>query len=129
MDIKEQYENGQITATEAFVIVNQKIKQLEALKNELYDNALEEAREFNKGEKYYGVVWEIRSGKTTYDFEKDNEYKSLNDQLKNRRKLLTAACKSAQNNIGTFNADSGEEITIVPIKSIARDTLVFKEVD
>ena len=39
---------------------------------------LNEARDFNKGEVYYGGVWEIRSTPTYLDFSQDEIYVILN---------------------------------------------------
>lgn len=128
-DIIKRIENDEMNYCEAFAVVSNKIKELEELKKTIYNDALEEARQFNKDEPYYGYIWEIRAGKTTYDFEKDQEYSTINSQLKDRRRLLTEAAKAASSNKGFFDKDSSEEIPVVPIKSVSNDVLITKSVN
>ncbi len=125
-EIKNKIENGDISFSEAFSLVYLEIKSLEKFKEEIYSDATEEVREFNKDEKYHGFMWEVRRGRVTYDFEKDEEYKDLNDKVKLRRKDLTQACKMAENNKVFFDGASGEQIEAVPIKSASKDVIIFK---
>ncbi len=125
-EIKNKIETGDISFSEAFSLIYLEIKNLEKFKEEIYSDATEEVREFNKDEKYYGFKWEVRRGKVTYDFEKDEEYKDLNDKVKSRRKDLTQACKMAENNKVFFDGGSGEQIEAVPIKSVSKDVITFK---
>lgn len=118
-------EEGSMTFVEAFAAISNEIKKLEAIKDEIYKDATEEAREFNKDEPYFGFIWSIRTGKTTYDFEADKEYCSINEALKSRRKALTEATKALANNKTFFDNDSGEELPHVPVKSVAKDVLTF----
>jgi len=125
-EIKIKIENGDITFSEAFSLIYLEIKSLEKFKEEIYSDATEEVREFNKNEKYHGFKWEVRRGKVTYDFEKDEEYNALNDKVKSRRKDLTIACKMAEFNKVFFDGDTGAQIDAVPIKSVSKDVIIFK---
>lgn len=125
-NIFESYLNGEITGAQCFSLISQQINVLLDQKELVRNDAIEEAKMFNKGEAYHGFVWEVRTGKTTYDFEKDEEYAGINDQLKARRRLLTDASKKAHS--GSFIVtEEGEQIEPVPIKSVAKDSLIFKE--
>ncbi len=125
-ELKIKIENGDISFSEAFSLIYLEIQNLENYKDEIYSDATEEVREFNKDEKYHGFKWDVRRGKVTYDFEKDEEYKDLNDKVKSRRKDLTQACKMAEGNKVFFDGDSGYQIEAVPIKSVSKDVITFK---
>ena len=124
--LKQKINDLTIGPCEAFVIIKKMIYELEELKEQIYEDATDNARGFNKGESYFGGTWEIRAGKTTYDFNQDAQYRTLNEDFKNRRKELTDACKMAATNKGFFDNDTGEQIEAVRIKSIAKDVLIFK---
>jgi hypothetical protein len=124
-ELIEDYDSGKITPVEAFRLITEYKSMLDEFKESVYDDALDQAREFNKGEKYYGAVWEIRTGRTTYDFSQDKEYSSLDAALKIRKKELTDAAKMAASNKHVFDSD-GVQIDAPPVKSVARDILVIK---
>jgi hypothetical protein len=125
-ELKEKFESGELSPAETFAHVASMEKQIKQLKEDVYDAALDEAREFNKDERYHGVKWEIRSGRTIYDFEADPEYSRINNDLKDRRKLLTDGAKMKASNRVVFDPATGEEIESVPVKSVGRDILVVK---
>jgi len=87
---------------------------------------MDEARQFNKGEKYYGGTWEFRSSGVTLDFTKDETYTKLNTAALARKKDLNAAWKAHQSGKGFFDQDSGEEMPILPVKIPAKESLIFK---
>lgn len=89
---------------------------------------MQEAREFNKGETYYGGKWEFRSTGVTLDFTKDETYVDLDSKAKARRKDLTEAFKAHESGKGFFDSDSGEQIPILPVKIQSKETIVFKPV-
>lgn len=70
----------------------------------------------------YGVKISLRSGYAQYDFESDQEYKSLKARLKLREDLLKKAAKS---NSQIFISDDGEKIKKVPVKSYTKDSISY----
>ena len=67
--------------------------------------AVEEAREFDKGERYYGGVWQIRSSATLLHYEDDEPYKEYSALASDRKKLLNSAWKAKNEGIGFFSED------------------------
>jgi len=128
MDLLEQYESGELSAPEAFIEASQMIKLYSDIKDKIYEKAVEVAREFNKDEQYYGMNWEIRGGKTTYDFEKSETFRNANSELKKVKADLTAATKAKESGKGFFDQESGDVMETVPIKSVSRDVLIFKPI-
>lgn len=91
----------------------------------ILDGALTEAREFNKGDVYFGGVWEIRRTATYLDFTKDDLYTELNNNASARKKDLNQAWEAKQE--GKFFATSqGEEIPVLPVKTPSKETLIYK---
>lgn len=132
MDIKayiteqiEALDDGNLSGCEAFIIANDLIKLGTELKNKSIGVAIDEASTFNKGESYYGGTWQIRNIADTLDYSKDPEWHQLSEQLKARRAQLTSARKAHANKNIFLNAETGEEITIVPVKKAGGQTIVF----
>ncbi len=102
-------------------IIGKYLKMLgELIADESKGQAIDEAEMYNKDQRHaYGVSFEIKSSPNFYDWEKDSVYKSINDDLKNRKRLLDAALKG----LNPVDKETGELISKVPIKTSGQTTL------
>ena len=89
------------------------------------DGAVSEAREFGKGERYYGGTWQIRSSATLLHYEDDEPYKEYSELASDRKKLLNQAWKAKNEGIGFFSED-GEEIPVLKVKTPGTESAIFK---
>lgn len=87
--------------------------------------AVSEAREFDKGERYYGGTWQIRSSATLLHYEDDQEYNDLNEMVSTRKKVLNAAWKHKNEGKGFFVSE-GEEIPVLKVKTPGTESAIFK---
>ena len=87
---------------------------------------LNEARDFNKGEVYYGGTWEVRGTPTYLDFTKDETYQVLFDKARDRKADLNAAYKAGLNGRGIFDEATGEQVPVIPVKTPSKEIAVFK---
>lgn len=74
----------------------------------------------DKSFEFIGAKVEFKSTGDRFDYEKDDEYRKLKEQLKAREDLLKQACKSS----ATLVIDD-EVIPKVPIKSPSKQTLAI----
>ena len=95
--------------------------------NVIQGEALNEAREFNKEDTYYGGTWQLKSTPTYLDFSQDETFVSLNKSALSRKKDLNQAWKASQTGKGFFDSETGEEVPILPVKTPAKEIVVFKE--
>ena len=123
--IQDAYD-GNESAAKAFAELKELKTVIDAGLKVIEDAAKIEAREFNKGEIYYGGSWEFRSSGVTLDFTKDETYTKLNTAALARKKDLNAAWKAHENGKGFFDNESGEELPILPVKIPAKESLIFK---
>ena len=87
---------------------------------------LNEARDFNKGEVYYGGVWEVRGTPTYLDFTKDELFQSLNKSALSRKKALNDSYKSALKGQAIVDEATGEQVPVLPVKTPSKEIAVFK---
>ena len=117
--------DGNESAAKAYAMLKEIKDTIESGLKVILDNAMTEAREFNKNEIYYGGIWEIRRTATYLDFSQDEVFVNLNNAASKRKKDLNQAWKAKQD--GKFYAtDQGEEIPVLPVKTPSSETLVFK---
>ena len=88
--------------------------------------AVDEAREFDKGERYYGGIWQIRSSATLLHYEDDEPYKEYSELASNRKKLLNSAWKQKNEGLGFFVSEDGEEIPVLKVKTPGTESAIFK---
>ena len=88
---------------------------------------VEQAREFNKEDTYYGGTWQLKSTPTYLDFSKDETYVNLNQSALSRKKDLNQAWKASQTGKGFFDSETGEQMPVLPVKTPAKEIVVFKE--
>jgi hypothetical protein len=72
----------------------------------------------------YGVAVSLRNGYAVLDFSKDKEYALLEQQLKERKELLTQAFKLHEKGQVLMDENS-EQIPVVPVKSYTEDSIVY----
>ena len=95
--------------------------------NVIQGEALNEAREFNKEDPYYGGTWQLKSTPTYLDFSQDKTFVSLNQSALARKKDLNQAWKASQTGKGFFDCETGEEVPVHPDKTPAKEIVIFKE--
>jgi hypothetical protein len=88
--------------------------------------AVSEAREFDKGERYYGGTWQIRSSATLLHYDNDEPYKEYSELASNRKKLLNSAWKQKNEGLGFFVSEDGEEIPVLKVKTPGTESAIFK---
>lgn len=118
--------DGNESACEVFAILKNLKVQIESGLKIITDPAMEEAREFNKGENYFGGTWEYRSSPTYLNLDEDETYVSLANDLSVRKKDLNNAWKANQTGKGFFDSGSGEQIPVLSVKTPAKEGLIFK---
>jgi hypothetical protein len=117
--------DGNESAAKAYAILKELKDVTESGLKVIMDEALAEAREFNKGDVYYGGLWEVRRTATYLDFSKDEVFTNWNKLASDRKKELNQAWKAKQE--GKFYVtDEGEEIPILPVKTPSKETLIYK---
>ena len=117
--------DGNESPCRAYAILKELEKQIESCLEVIKDPAMDEARDFNKGEPYYDGTWEFRSSQTYLNFDEDETYVSLSNDLSLRKKDLNNAWKANQR--GIIQADSeGEQIPVLSVKTPAKEGLIFK---
>ena len=132
MSVKEQVStmvqsviDGEVSACEIYSILKNLKVQIESGLNVIKDPAMDEAREFNKGENYFGGTWEFRSSQTYLNFNEDEIYVSLSSDVSKRKKDLNDAWKANQKG-RLYICDSGEQIPVLSVKTPAKEGLIFK---
>ena len=119
--------DGNESACKAHAILKGVEATIKAGLNVIQSEAIIEAHEFDKGETYYGGTWQLKSTPTYLDFTKDETYQILYDKARSRKADLNAAYKAKQSGKGFFDSETGEEMPILPVKTPAKEIVVFKE--
>ena len=117
--------DGNESAAKTYAMLKEIQSVIESGLKVISSGALDEARQFNKGDVYYGGVWEVRNTPVYLDFSKDQIFTSLNSSAQARKKLLNQAYKQ-QEGQAFFDKESGEEIPILPVKTASKETVIFK---
>ena len=132
MSVKEQISimvqsviDGEISACEVYSILKNLKVQIDSGLKIITDPAMDEAREFNKGEVYFEGTWEFRSTQTYLYFDDDSIYVDLKNAMSERKKELNESWKANQK--GKLYVDSdGEQIPVLSVKTPAKEGLIFK---
>lgn len=118
--------DGEVSCCE----VHTQLKEIETLVKSglklIKSGAVSEAREFDKGERYYGGIWQIRSSATLLHYEDDEAYKEYSELTSARKKLLNAAWKQKNEGLGFFVSEDGEEIPVLRVKTPGTESAIFK---
>ena len=117
--------DGEVSACEVYSILKNLKAQIDSGLEVITDEAMNEARDFNKGEVYFNGLWEFRSSQTYLNFTEDSFYTDLSTSLSERKKELNDAWKANQS--GKLIVDSeGEQIPVLSVKTPAKEGLIFK---
>lgn len=118
-----QVEEGNESPLNAWVAFRQLQVLAGIASNQLLNEALDEVRQYpEKRISILGAKVEERKTATTYDFTADDIYRDLDQKIKDRRKRLKHAAMSADLIIDT---ETGQEMTVVPVKKEGSYTLAF----
>ena len=119
-----EIESGNLNPLEVFIECHVIKKFTDALMKVAKDRATEEAHKYAKGESApFGVGMSIRGGRTELDYDQDEEYGRLKQELKARKDLLDMAYKSKGK---AHIADpEGEEVPVVDVKKIHESSLAI----
>ena len=118
--------DGNESACEAHSILKELEQTIESGIELIRNDVMNEARDFEKGEAYFGGTWQFRNGTTYLDFTKDDIYTNYASQASERKKELNAAWKAKQSGKGFFDSETGEEVPVLPVKTPAKEIIVFK---
>ena len=118
--------DGNESACKAYALLKDLQVIIDAGLNVIQTAAMQEAREFNKNEVYYGGIWEYRNTPTYLDFSKDEVFVKLSESASKRKKKLNDAWKANKEGQGFFDKETGEEIPILPVKTPSKEILIFK---
>ncbi len=118
--------DGEVSCCEVHV----QLKELETVIKSgiklIKSGAVSESRDFDKGERYFGGTWQIRSSATLLYYEDDQEYRDYSELTLARKKLLNQAWKAKNEGIGFFKSDEGEEIPVLKVKTYGTESAIFK---
>ena len=117
--------DGNESACEAHSILKELEQTIESGLKVIQGEVMNEARDYEKGEIYHGGTWTFRSTATYLDFSQDQIYTDLNQSALARKKVLNNAFKNKEGQ-AFFVKETGEEIPILPVKTPAKEIIVFK---
>lgn len=112
----QRVKDGEYDAIEVYIQLKAYEKVISETIKEIQHDAITEAENYGKLERIkFGVSFELTSGRATYDFEADEEFRQLNEKLKTRRVSLTDAAKAKLKGQLVIDAN-GEQIQPPPMK-------------
>lgn len=110
--------------------IHTQLKEIETLVKSglklIKSGAVCEAREFDKHERYYGGIWQIRSSATLLHYEDDKEYTGYAELASDRKKLLNNAWKQKNEGKGFFITEEGEDVPVLRVKTPGTESAIFK---
>ena len=117
--------DGEESACEVYAMLKNLSVQIGSGLELIKDEAMTEAREFNKDEKYFGGMWSFSSTGNKLNYEDDTMFKDMKTRLAERQLILkNAFIAKGKGNI-SINQETGEEITIVSIKKVSQEIIKF----
>lgn len=123
----QDVQDGNESACKAQVILKGLETQIKSGLKLIKSAAVDEAREFDEGGRYFGGTWQIRSSATILFYDEDQEYNDFAKLASERKKLLNAAWKHNNEGHGFFITPEGEEIPVLKVKSPGTESAIFKE--
>ncbi|MEE9573615.1 MAG: hypothetical protein V3W20_11245 [Candidatus Neomarinimicrobiota bacterium] len=118
--------NGDVSCCEVHADLKQFETIIKAGLKVIKDGAVSEAREFDKGDRYYGGTWQIRASATLLQYDDDQTYKDFAAHASERKKLLNAAWKHKNEGHGFFVTEDGEEMPILKVKTPSSEAAIWK---
>lgn len=117
--------DGNSSPCEVYALLKNLTVQIVSGLKLIKEDAMKEAREFNKGEPYHGGIWSFTSTGNTLNYEDDPHFKEIKQKLTDRQDLLKSAFIAKQKGQIFVNEDTGETIPIVSIKKVSEETIKF----
>ena len=117
--------DGEESACEVYAMLKNLSVQIESGLRVIKDEAMAEAREFNKGEPYHGGIWSFSSTGDTLNYTDDPIFEDIKLRLAERQSILKNAFIAKGKGNLTLDEETGEEITIVSIKKASQETIKF----
>ena len=121
--IQDAYD-GNESACKVYALLKDLSTQITSGLKVIQDPAMEEAREFNKGEPYFGGMWSFSSTGNTLNYSDDPIFNELKEKLADRQEDLKNAFTANQKGLG-FHDNSGELIPVVGIKKVSVETIKY----
>ena len=118
--------DGNASACEAHSILKELEQVIKSGITVIQPDVLNEARDFNKGEVYYGGVWEVKGTPTYLDFSKDEMFVNLNKSALSRKAALNNSYKSALKGQTIVDEATGEQVPVLPVKTPSKEIAIFK---
>ena len=117
--------DGNESACEVYALLKNLTAQIESGLKVIKDPAMDEARDFNKGEKYFGGLWSFSNTGNTLNYIDDPYFKEIKKKLSDRQDLLKSAFTAKEKGQIFVNEDTGETIPVVSIKKVSEETIKF----
>ncbi len=117
--------DGEESACEVYAMLKNLSVQIASGLELIKDEAMTEAMEFNKDEKYFGGMWSFSSTGNTLNYEDDPIFKELKHLVSDRQLILKNAFIANNKGCLTIDQETGEEIIIVSIKKVSQETIKF----
>ncbi len=116
--------DGNVNALQTYI----KAKFFDSLSKEIIktikDDALDEALNYSKNDSEYNKAkFSISNTGNTLDYSADSEYADLEKQLKARKDKLKKAFDMSKDGDAYLDGESGELITVVPVKKQSEQIL------
>lgn len=115
LSTNSQIENGEIDPVSGYIMLKKIEKALDEAKEYAYKEASKKFCEMNKGELEalpFGAKGR-ESGRTTYEYTANEEYKAKQEEVKRIKKLIKIA---TDNQSSIADPETGEQIYAVPFK-------------
>lgn len=123
-NLNEKVINGDTNALPVYIELKKIEKVLADVIKGVYEQAIEEAESYGKGEHTdHGAKFQVRNGATRWDFSTCEEVTQLKAELKAKEEELKTLAKSRVKNL--VNADTGE-LYQLPIEKKGKDSLTIK---
>ena len=117
--------DGEESACKIYALLKNLSVQIASGLKVIQSPVMEEAREFNKDEKYFGGAWSFSSTGNTLNYSDDPIFNELKEKLADRQEDLKNAFTANQKGLGFHDGDSGELIPVVSIKKVSVETIKF----
>ena len=117
--------DGEESACEVYAMLKNLTVQIASGLELIKDDAMAEARMFNKDEINFGGMWSFSSTGNTLNYEDDPIFKDIKTRLAERQSILKNAFIAKEKGNISLNQETGEEITIISIKKVSQETIKF----
>lgn len=121
-ELVESVNNGNMNALQAAAYCRKMMAAFETAYKAIQGSILSEIAFYGKEKAMlYGCQFSLVSTGNRYDYSADDQYRTIETQLSDRKKLLEIAAKSGKI---VIDDETGEEIRPVPVKSYSTTTIL-----